>query len=32
MNDMIDTLLSTIEITSLLVKIGLGVANLDRVH
>jgi hypothetical protein len=32
MNDMIDTLLSTIETTSLLVKIGLGVVNLDRVH
>jgi hypothetical protein len=32
MNDMIDTLLSTIETTSLLVKIGLGVENLDRVH
>jgi len=29
---MIDTELSTIETTSLLVKIGLGVVNLDRVH
>lgn len=32
MNDMIDTSLSTIETTSLLVMIGLGVVNLDRVH
>jgi hypothetical protein len=32
MNDMIDTSLSTIETISLLMKIRLGVVNLDRVH
>jgi hypothetical protein len=32
MNDMIDASLSTIETTSLLMKIGLGVVNLDHVH
>jgi hypothetical protein len=32
MNDMIDTGMSTIDTTSSLAKVGLGVVNLDHVH